>query len=151
MIWRDASKPLSLGMLMSIRMTSGLSRTACSTASAPSRAVPATSRPVPSPSSQARYSRVVAESSARSTRITASSAPAAAARSAVALSHQPPDDLEQLRLVEARLDHVGVGAHLHPPLPVLPGVDGRHQHQRQVGDGAIRAPPRRLPEALPPG
>src|SRR5581483_7339898 len=107
-------------MWTSIRITSGRRRRVRATASSPSLATP-TRLSSGSPSiRRERCSRVAAESSARSTRITR--------RSVARGSYEALDQLQQVGLVEARLDHVGVGAGLDPALPVFPGLEGGDEH-----------------------
>jgi len=52
---------------------------------------------------------------------------------------EPADDLQQVRLLEARLDDVRIRANLHPALLVLTRLERADQHDRQIVD-LSRAP-----------
>src|SRR3989338_1892183 len=129
------------GMWMSMRTTSGRSRWVASTAAPPSPTLPTTSKAPASRSRCARYSRVTGESSASTTRIGATSA---------LTSHQPPDDVQEVRLIEARLDHVGVRADLDAALLVLARLERGHEDHGQLAKPAVGADPGRQLEAVHP-
>src|SRR5712691_8524386 len=96
-----------------------------------------------SSSKYARISRITAESSAISTRTMSSSTGWD--------SHESANDFEEVRLVETRLDDVGVGAHLDTALFVFSGCQSRHQNDRQVGQLRIRPDTRSQFEAIHTG
>src|SRR3990172_432121 len=126
-------------MWTSMTITSGRSRSACCTASYPSRATPMTSSAGSWLRRYTRYSRATAESSATSTRITGTPK-----------LNESPNNLQQVCLVEARFDQVRVGAHLDASLLVLSRFQRRDEHDRQVGHFSIRSDLRRQIQAVHP-
>src|SRR5579885_913190 len=132
------------GMWMSIRITSGRSRSAWATASCPFRTVPTTWSPGSWLSRCTRYWVVTAESSATSTRTISTSSRRRAAGGA---SQQSPDELQQARLIEARLDDVRVRPEPESLFLVLPRLEGGHQDDREPGQ--VRVSPDLLGELQP--
>src|SRR5665811_2550476 len=47
-------------------------------------------------------------------------------------SQEPPNDLEQVALVEIALDYIGIRAHLDAVFAIFGRAQGRHQHNRQL-------------------
>src|SRR6266568_3497018 len=114
---------------MSMVMTSGASRATAASASSPFLAVPTTVMAESALNTCSRKSRVLAESSTISTFIMKT--PVSSFRLTL---NKPFNHFQQVALIEAALDDVGVCPHLDTTLPVFPRIEGSNQHQRQVGE-----------------
>ncbi len=58
---------------------------------------------------------------------------------AASRSKQPPDNFQQVTLVEAAFYNVGIGADIDAALAVLARVQRRYQHHRQFAEPFVRA------------
>src|ERR1043166_1630960 len=120
---------------MSMSTTSGLLLLRKSSAAWPSATAP-TTRSCGSDSSRwTRNVRDTAESSATSTSILPS------VMRPFTGSNQPAHGLEQVALIEAALDDVGVGADVDAALAVLSRFQPRHQHHGQLREFLVGTDP----------